>query len=306
VTAGPPSAGRPASGTAARRRGVAGAEEALGALLGVPVRVVGRLRGDGGATTWRVETAAHGLLVAKSAPRGTGPDLLRSARAQRAAGAAGVPVPRVLLAAERGRSQHLVSEHVDGTPWAQVAPTARPADRDRVLGQLAEVLRRLGTVGWRRFGELPDADAPVAEVRGPAERVALRARTRARVTDPVRAAVAMAALDRHGGAFDRVRPVLVHGDLHHGNVLVRRDGDGWTLAAVVDWDSAWAGPDDADAARAALWDDMPGDAGDLPAGTARTRALLHQLLWCLEHPATTERHRADTARTAALLGIDVP
>ena len=31
------------------------------------------------------------------------------------------------------------------------------------------------------------------------------------------------------------------------------------------------------------------------------RALLHQLLWCLEYDAPTQRHRADTAAVRAAL-----
>ncbi len=124
------------------------------------------------------------------------------------------------------------------------------------------------------------------------------------VRDRQSAAVVDRSIDLAQEALDRARATgvhVVHGDLHHANVLVRPAGAGWEVGAVLDWDSAWAGPADADAARAALWDDMPGSPDQPDA-----RAAVQQLLWCLEYPEVTERHRADTARLAALLGVPVP
>jgi aminoglycoside phosphotransferase (APT) family kinase protein len=194
-------------------------------------------------------------------------------------------------AGTRGAWQHLVYERVDGRPWREVAPGLATGDRDRVLAGLTGVLDRLRRVTFPAAGDL---DHPASTVID-----ALRDRTRARIVDPARRAVAERVLDRHGGLFRADEPVvLVHGDLHHANVLVRPAEDGWAVAAVLDWDSAWAGPADADAARAALWDDMPGRPGTVDARTA-----VHQLLWCLEYPVASPRHRADTDRLAAVLGV---
>lgn len=262
-------------------------------LVGPGARVVAETSGDGGARAWHVVDAGGVALVVKVAPAGAGLHLERSARAQRAAADAGVPVPRVRSAGTRGEQQHLVYERVDGRPWREVAPGLGPADRARVLDGLTDVLDRLRRVTYSGFGDL---DRPTATALD-----ALRARTRDRLADPARRAVAEQVLDRHGHLFrDDDRAVLVHGDLHHANVLVRPDEHDWAVAAVLDWDSAWAGPADADAARAALWDDMPGEPE--PVGV---RAAVHQLLWCLEYPVGTPRHLDDTRRLAALLGVGV-
>jgi aminoglycoside phosphotransferase (APT) family kinase protein len=262
-------------------------------LLGPGLHVEAETTGDGGARAWHVVAADGVPLVVKVAPAGAAPalSLARSARAQRAAADAGVPVARVRGAGTRGAWQHLVYERVDGRPWREVAPGLAPADRDRVLAELRDVLDRLRRVGLPAAGDL---DHPASTVPD-----ALRARTRARTADPARRADAERVLDRHGGLFRADEPaVLVHGDLHHANVLVRPAEGGWTVAAVLDWDSAWAGPADADAARAALWDDMPGRPEPVDG-----RAAVHQLLWCLEYPVATPRHRADTDRLAAVLGV---
>jgi hypothetical protein len=82
---------------------------------------------------------------------------------------------------------------------------------------------------------------------------------------------------------------------------------------VLDWEKAWAGPDDSDLARMAFWDDMtgPGFWGAYRAavpeddGSAR-RALVHQLLWCLEYAVRTPRHQRDTAAVCAALGVAAP
>lgn len=262
-------------------------------LVGPGARVVAETSGDGGARAWHVVDADGVALVVKVAPVGAGLRLVRSARAQRAAADAGIPVPRVLSAGTCGEQQHLVYERVDGRPWREVAPRLAAADRVRVLDGLTDVLERLRRVPYPGSGDL---DHPTGTALD-----ALRARTRDRVGDPARRAVAEQVLDRHGHVFGVAeRAVLVHGDLHHANVLVRPDEHGWAVAAVLDWDSAWAGPADADAARAALWDDMPGEPE--PVGV---RAAVHQLLWCLEYLVGTPRHLDDTRRLATLLGVGV-
>ena len=68
------------------------------------------------------------------------------------------------------------------------------------------------------------------------------------------------------------------------------------------------GTAESDAARTAFWDDMtrPGSwrvyRGAVPRtdGDA-TRALVHQLLWCLEFDVRSTRHDADTARLLDVL-----
>jgi aminoglycoside phosphotransferase (APT) family kinase protein len=281
----------------------------LGTLLGPGVRVEADVSGDGGARAWHVDDPAAGALVVKVGRAGApGLDLVRSSAALEAAGAAGVPVPRLLASGVLDGWQHQVCERVAGPRWSEVAPTLDAPGRSRVLAALTDVLARLRTVRYAGFGDLGTPAGLVTPADGTpgasrlTERDALRARTLARTPPGPGRDVAQQVLARYGHLFDGTHPaVLVHGDLHHANVLVRRGAAGWGLAAVLDWDSAWAGPVDADEARAALWDDMPGE----PNGPG-PRAAVQQLLWCLEYPARTPRHRADTARLAGLLGVTTP
>lgn len=267
-------------------------EGVLAAALGPGARTDGALPGDGGATVRAVTGAGGERLVVKTAPAGDRPHLLRAARAQAAAGAAGVPVPRTVVARLVAGTQVHVTERVAGLRWSEVHPHADDAVRLAVLAQLGDVLGRLRTVAQPGFGEL-------GALPHPSERAALRERTRARVPAGWRLDAAERALDRHDAIFDGAGgAVLVHGDLHHANVLVRPAGPGWELAAVLDWDSAWAGPVDADEARAALWDGMPGSPG-----AADERAAVQQLIWCLEYEDGSARHRADTVRLATRLGV---
>jgi endonuclease/exonuclease/phosphatase family metal-dependent hydrolase len=103
---------------------------------------------------------------------------------------------------------------------------------------------------------------------------------------------------------------LCHDDLHHNNVLFRPDGGDWRLAAVLDWDKAWAGSAESEVARMAFWDDMTGPgfwevyrASVFPSEAAAERALIYQLLWCLEYDDGSQRHVADTARLRRRLAI---
>lgn len=266
-------------------------DEVLVAVLGPGARATATLAGAGGASVRAVTGPAGEPLVVKTAPAGSAPDLLRAARAQESARAAGVPVPRTVAARVVAGTQVHVTERLSGRRWCEVHPHVDDAARGEVLREIASVLARLRAVGQPGFGELG--------ARAGSERDALRARTRRRVPAGWRLAAAERVLDRFGPLFDGAAgAVLVHGDLHHANVLVRPAGTGWRLAAVLDWDSAWAGPADSDAARAALWDGMPGSPEE-----ADDRAAVQQLLWCLEYRDAGARHRADTARLAARLRV---
>jgi aminoglycoside phosphotransferase (APT) family kinase protein len=254
-------------------------------------RVVEReVSGNGGARAWWVRSGAGRFVVKVVGEHDSHRlDLTRTARAQHLAHQAGVPVPTVVRAVRGPGWTCLVTEHVDGIPWREARASLDDADVAAVHAALEDVVRRLRRVPFAGFGSLDDPRLDELD--------ALREHARLRIADPAHARLAARVLDRESALFDRRDAVLVHDDLHHGNVLVRRSGDGWALAAVVDWDKAWSGPADADAARMAFWDDMPGeeDADD-------RRALVHQLLWCLEYPAATDRHRDDLRRLTRLLG----
>ena len=131
---------------------------------------------------------------------------------------------------------------------------------------------------------------------------ALRHRAELRVADQRRLALSLYVLEREAALFSGATvATLCHDDLHHANVIFRRERGGWRLAGLLDWDKAWAGSAESDVARMALWDDMTGPgfwevyrAGVPAADGWEERALVYQLLWCLEYDDGTARHAADT------------
>ena len=120
-------------------------------------------------------------------------------------------------------------------------------------------------------------------------------------------------LDRKASLFDdQLHSTLWHDDLQHTNLIFRPGRASWQLAAVLDWDKAWAGPPESDIARMSFWDDMTGagfwevyEAAAPPAEGRFERELVYQLLWCFEYPVNTPRHRADTASVCLRLGVEI-
>ena len=106
------------------------------------------------------------------------------------------------------------------------------------------------------FGELKAAGEPAGDDLVPA----LRRRAELRIADPRWRTTFLDLLDRMSSLFaDQMRSTLCHDDLQHTNLIFRAERGSWKLAAVLDWDKAWAGPPESDVARMAFWDDMTGD-----------------------------------------------
>jgi aminoglycoside phosphotransferase (APT) family kinase protein len=246
-------------------------------------------------------------------PDGTEPagtDHERTAAVAALAGAAGVPVPPVLAAKNaEGEGGYLLREHVDGIEWYRVRPTLDDHAARSIHRQFAELLLALRTVPLDSFGDLDRQARPAG--LDPVD--ALHRRADLRVADAAARQLFHELLDREAASFDDARPTLVHDDLHSANVVLRQVGGEWRVAGVLDWEKAWAGPEESDVARMAFWDDMTGpgfwevyrSAVPEDDGYAR-RALVHQLLWCLEYDVRTPRHERDTAAVCAALGIPSP
>lgn len=274
-------------------------------------RHVGRAELDllGSSATHAVLLVRAGAtrLVLKIASGSARPaiDLARSATAQELARRAGVPVGTVVASgsdADLPSVQYLLQEEVQGTEWRRVRPQLRPAEQARASAEIAGAVLALQSVVLPTFGAL-DETAPHSLVD------ALHARVDLRIPDGARRQQAHAVLQRHGGLFTApARPTLTHDDLHHANVLFRRGPGGWVMAGILDWDKAWAGSAESDVARMAFWDDMTGPdfwsvyRAAVPAADGwEQRASVYQLLWCLEYPVDTPRHRQDTANLVARL-----
>ena len=239
-------------------------------------------------------------------------DLRRTARAASLARSAGVPTGAVLAVDTSGRHgpwQYLLSEHLAGVEWRRVRPLLAAKEVAAAHREIAHMVLALQTVQFAAFGELDRGTGPV---RGDLVE-ALRRRAELRIEDPGPKAMFHRVLDRESAllAAERGPATLTHDDLHSANLLFGRDRSGaWRLCGVLDWDKAWAGPTEADLARLAFWDDMTGPgfwqvyrAARPAASGERRRALIYQLLWCLEYDSPSARHRSDLAAVEAALAL---
>src|SRR5215212_3842173 len=253
-------------------------------------------------------------LVLKVAGPGTpaGVDFQRTTAAQSLARAAGVPVPAVLAADTSygsGPWSYLLQEHVEGVVWCRLRPLLAPDQVRTAHREIATALLALQSLRLASFGELNAAGEPAGDDLVPA----LRRRAEQGIADPRRRRTFLDLLDRRSSLFtDQTRATLCHDDLQHTNLIFRTGRGSWELAAVLDWDKAWAGPPESDVARMTFWEDMTGDGfwevyqAEMPApeGLAE-RTLIYKLLWCLEYPVSTPRHRADTASLCRRLGVTI-
>ena len=269
------------------------------ALSGDSAVLLVELAGAPGAVVCKLGKAASSAI-----------DLRRTARATSLARSAGVPVGAVLAvdtSSRHGPWQYLLAEHLAGVEWRRVRPLLAAEELAAAHQEIATMVLALQTVRLPTFGELDGAAEPV----GGNLVEALRRRAELRIRDPGHRAMFHRVLDQESDllAAEPGPATLTHDDLHSANVLFGRDRSGsWRLRGVLDWDKAWAGPAEADVARLAFWDDMTGPgfwqayraARPATAGEPR-RALVYQLLWCLEYDSTTARHRADLAAVSAAL-----
>ena len=133
----------------------------------------------------------------------------------------GIPAPRLLAAEVAGDRPVVLVEQVPGT---SAIPADRPPERLRTLGRTAAALH---AVALAPGPALPRRDRPIASE----DFAALRRR------EPVRPLL-LEAEERVATPPPGEPEVFVHGDLWQGNALWTGD----TLAGLVDWDCAGAGP----------------------------------------------------------------
>jgi aminoglycoside phosphotransferase (APT) family kinase protein len=271
------------------------------------------LAGEPGRAVVRVTFAGtpHALLVKVargSTVPGRGADFERTAAAAALASAAGVPTAEVLAARSAGPRHefgYLVQRSLDGVEWRRLRPRLGADAVRSVHRRIADVVLALQSIRLPGFGDLDAAGRPAGEDL----LAALHRRTDRLVADPAARDDLHALLDREAALFGDPPPTLCHDDLHSENVLLAPVGDSWRIAGLLDWDKAWSGPAESDVARMAFWDGMTGPgfwevyrAAVPEADGWPRRALVHQLLWCLEYGAPTERHRADTVAVRTALG----
>ena len=161
-----------------------------------------------------------------------------------------VPVPHVLFVAPdgaNGRPPFCVLEWIDGISLRELR---RRGDDRGVADASYDAGRLLPRLMRYRFDRGGLLDACLAVTDGPftdasllavVEELTSDAQFRQRVDEPLRAQ--LHALLRATESFHAVTgpPTLVHGDFNSPNILVHQVGGRWSVAAILDWEFAFAG-----------------------------------------------------------------
>jgi aminoglycoside phosphotransferase (APT) family kinase protein len=180
-----------------------------------------------GGSPWRVEVGSGDAAVLREGPTSLRSGLATEVAALELAGAAGLPVPRLLAAdldgTVAGGRLAVLTTLLDGSSRVDGPPS--PV-RFRALGALAARIHAVPAPA--PSAELPLRERPIGGV----DFAALR---RAAPPRPLLVAAEETLADTHLPARE---PVLVHGDLWQGNTLWEGD----RLTGVVDWDCAGVGP----------------------------------------------------------------
>lgn len=214
---------------------------ALASQLGeVTIEKITRLSGGASRETWAFDAVAAdgtrcGLVLRRDPPgRPSEPGTTgREARAIRAARAAGLAVPEILVASDRPDllgAAGMIMRRVPGETIARrILRDDRYAQaRDVLVGQVAGFAAGLHAL--TAPADLPSPD-PLADLRARLDELGADGQIQpSEVFER-----AFAVLDLHRPP--RRQPVIVHGDLRLGNLIVDDDG----LAAVIDWELVHAG-----------------------------------------------------------------
>ena len=216
-----------------------------GPLGDVTVQGVTRLSGGASRETWAFEAvAADGSateLVLRRDPPGRPSEPgapAREARAIRQARAAGLAVPEILVASDEPGSLGAAGMIMRRVPGETIARRILRDDcyqqaRDVLVGQVAGFAAGLHALAPP--ADLPAPD-PLADLRTRLDELGAASQIQHGQMQPSEVFErAFAALERNRPP--RREPVLVHGDLRLGNLIVDESG----LAAVIDWELVHAG-----------------------------------------------------------------
>ena len=189
-----------------------------------------------------VAASSRRLVLKASGPGDARPiDYERTAMVTALARAAGTPTPAVLAAdtsCRAGPWRYLLVEHVEGLEWRQLRGRLDDAEVKSAHRQIASAVLAMQSVHFTSFGETDGMGQPA----GDDLLTALRHRAELRIDRERDRDLFEYLLDREADLFQHQSSALCHDDLHHGNLIFQASPSGWRLAAVLDWDKAWAGP----------------------------------------------------------------
>ena len=213
--------------------------EAVERLLGCRVTTARQLSGGDLSSVFRLTLENGGRLIAKQAPTAGA-----EARMLRAIGAAGAPVPQVVAADDE---------------WLLMEDIAHDGGVDSAWDSLADTLTRLHAVEAPHYGWSADHAFGSVEIENgwcpdwPAFWADRRLRCHLSFLRPELGRRIEHLADRIDALLPRrPRPVLLHGDLWGGNVLVR----GSRIAALID-PACYLGDREVDMAMLTLFDRPP-------------------------------------------------
>ena len=227
------------------------------------------------------------------------------------ASATTLPMPEVLAVDTSYQNwpwRYFIRTQVPGHEWAVVRQQMSYAERSKALGQIGDAVAQLHSIAFPAFGEI----AADGGVQGEGSYLAaLSTHARAIIKHAQSREMFLEALEQKQGLFSDVGEAsLCHEDLHKHNILFRYRQGRWHLAAILDFDKAWAGHHETDLARLEFWRGMTSpefweayEAIHPVDALYKQRRALYQFLWCLEYAQPTTTHLADTERLCTILEV---
>jgi aminoglycoside phosphotransferase (APT) family kinase protein len=202
----------------------------------------------------------------------------------------------------------LLKTYIKGEEWRHVREWLDPDQQRHANEQIGAAVAQIHSIKFSAFGELNDAVAPTGSE---AFLPSFRERAVRSIRNPRLLELFLKLVEDRVPLFANIENAcLCHEDLHHRNLLFRRNREQWELATVLDFEKAWAGHHEIDLARLEFWDGMVGDGFCAAYHTIhqvdplyKQRRPIYQLLWCFEYAAATSRHLADTQRLCLQLGL---
>ena len=162
-----------------------------------------------------------------------------------------VPVPQALYVEPTTASfdyPYIALSWMDGVPLLDALPTLPAEEAPTLAAALGAVAARIGSFTFEAAGFL-DADLTIRErlTIGPEGlRGWLGEMLAGRAGERLGAELTARLLRQIDRCADEAAPLagqraLIHADYKDGNILVRRDPDGWRVTAVLDWEFAFVG-----------------------------------------------------------------
>lgn len=239
------------------------------------------------------------------------------------------PVPAVVHAGfgrPGGARDFLLMTEIPGQPWPAVADQISSNDRRRLRGDLGRIVAGLQSMTGTQFGypAQPLAGSWREAFGGMLDAILTEA-DRYEVALPLPTEVIRRRAAGHESALDEVTtPVLVHFDLHDGNILVDA-GDTAQITGIIDAERAFWGDPLADFVCLALLDDIHRDEEFLAAyreaggpvtldGTSPVRLSLYRsymyLIFLVEagirqYPASTYEYLSRRVTPALAFELDL-